>query len=411
MLAFLPWLKVGVPIVQGPFHLFPQGVGDVPPEGVASQVSAATMGKVLSQYRESANFPLRLVTVLQYEGRPLGADLDGTDRAAVFQFGQHLAVSGMSDRRFIGGFADGYTASGHYEVVIQEFSEPYRGTVSMTHRRKDGHASVVMGQSDFFFQRPAHLVSQGEPNLNLPLLAALQARGTLPEEVLDQIDSSVTQYVVSNGDSPDVPLDAESVATYAALERVTGSSQRLDDIQAKLPALLAQVDSSPWVARLVDELGLPAGSHRPVLRSWLKQIYVLRGSTAHGKSAPKALQSWSQREHLLAGAFVYPLALKCLLAQHGIYDLNEEDVAWTLGLEKLLDDRPFFEVPVVPQRAGESDDAPDAEVDERNRAHLNRWQRQFDGINDALLGIALSRDISDAIDEVNAASKRSSGGL
>ena len=36
MLAFLPWLNIKAPLVQGPFHLFSQGVGDVPPEGVAA---------------------------------------------------------------------------------------------------------------------------------------------------------------------------------------------------------------------------------------------------------------------------------------------------------------------------------------------------------------------------------------
>ena len=122
MLAFLPWLYIKAPIDQGPFRLFAQGVGDVPPPDVGSLVSAETMGKLLSQYRESTNFPLRLVTVLQYDGRQLGADFDEADRAAIFRFGQHLAVSGLSDRRFIGGFLDGYTAAGHYQVVIQAFT-------------------------------------------------------------------------------------------------------------------------------------------------------------------------------------------------------------------------------------------------------------------------------------------------
>src|SRR5262245_58805083 len=117
MLAFLPWLNVTKPIIEGPFHVFPLGVGDVPPDGVLSLVSPQTMAKVLGQYRESANFPLRVVTLLQYDGRPLGSDLDEDDRAAIFWFGQLLAVSGLSDRRFIGGFLDDYTAAGHYQVV------------------------------------------------------------------------------------------------------------------------------------------------------------------------------------------------------------------------------------------------------------------------------------------------------
>ena len=400
MLAFLPWLNIKAPIVQGPFHLFPQGVGDVPPDGVDSQVSAETIGKVLSQYRESAKFPLRVVTVLQYDARPLGADFDEADRAAIFLFGQHLAVSGLSDRRFIGGLLDGYTASGHYQMVIQAFTEPYSGSVSLTHRRKDGRSNVMLGQSDVHFIRPAHLVSQGEPKINLPLLAALQAVQTLPQAVHEHIDASVTQYLLANSDSPDVPLEAESIATYAALERVSNSDQSLKDIRRKLPTLLALVDGALWTARLRGELGLPQEADRPVMQTWLQQIYTLRGNVAHGKPAHWAPQQWSQHEHLVAGAFIYPLALKCLLMQHKLYSLGEEDVAWTLGLENLLADRPFFEVPPESPADEHSPSEDDTEsVRASARSRLTRWQLRFDEINNALLGMALSQTISEVLDK------------
>jgi hypothetical protein len=42
MLTFLPWLDIKAPIVQGPFHLFRQGVGDAPPHGVGSSLSDAS---------------------------------------------------------------------------------------------------------------------------------------------------------------------------------------------------------------------------------------------------------------------------------------------------------------------------------------------------------------------------------
>jgi len=394
MLAFIPWLRIKEAIVAGPFYLFPQRVGDFSLEGVASVVSPETVGKVLSQYRESANFPLRVVTVLQYEGRPLGADLDEADRAAIFRFGQQLAVTGLSDRRYIGGFPDCYTAAGHYQVIIQRFMEPYTGSISLTFRRKGGHANVMMGQSDVHFVRPAHLVSQGEPNLNLALLKAFRGLESLPKEIHEHVDASVTQFLLANSDSPDVPLEAESIATYAALERVSNCTQRLEDIQAKLPAILALVDCSPWTAQLRRELGMPDTSDRSVLRTWLRHIYRLRGNVAHGKPAHWQPNEWMQQEHLVAGAFVYPLVLKCLLAHHGLYSLTLEDAAWTLGLERLLGDRPFFEA------SPEPDDAvpPDAlAMRDALRLRMTRWQRQFDDINNALLDVELSETIRQVI--------------
>lgn len=401
MLAFMPWLDIKAPIVQGPFRLFPQGVGDAPPDGVASLISAETIAKLLSQYRESADFPLRVVSVLQYDGRPLGSEFDEADRADIFRFGQHLAVSGLSARRFIGGFPDGYTASGHYQVVIQAFTEPFTGSVSLTHRRKDGHASVMLGRSDLHFLRPAHLVSQGLPNINLRLLAALQSVQTLPQAPHEHVDASVTQYLLANSDSPDVPLEVESIATFAALERVTDSDHKLADIRRKLPSLLEVADGAPLAARLRDELGLPAVAQRPMLNSWLQQIYSLRGNVAHGNPASKVAQQWLQQDHLLAGAFIYPLALKCLLAQQGLYSLDEEDVAWALGIEALLTDRPFNLQPAQSQAAGTPAGDEDADfLPAPDLGQQNHWQLQFERINHALLDISLFQTVSDSLDAV-----------
>jgi len=102
----------------------------------------------------------------------------------------------------------------------------------------------------------------------------------------------------------------------------------------------------------------------------------------------------------VAGAFVYPLVLKCRLAQLRLYSLNEEDVAGVLWLEKLLDDRPFFEIPVEPAPPAGPDELVDVPLDQSTpdarampdeaQVRLTRWQRQVAAVNDALLGLALS---------------------
>jgi hypothetical protein len=366
---------------------------------VPSIAAPDTLTKLLGQYRDSAKVQLRSISVLQYDGRPLGADFNEAERTAIFRFGQHLAVSGLSDRRFIGGYRNDYTAAGHYQVVIQGFTEPFSGSVSLSHRRKDGQSNVLMGQSDVHFVRPAHLVSQGEPNLNLRLLTALQAVQTLPKSTHEHVDASVTQYLLANTDSPDVPLDAESIATYAALERVSNSDQTLKDIQRKLPAILELVDGSPWTEALCRELGLSPDNGRLVLHSWLAHFYRLRGNVAHGKPAHWQPNGWTQQEHLVAGAFAYPLVLKCLLAQHELYALNEADVAWVLGMEGLLADKPFYEVPPTAESSCQREDDEDAPPSPR-RTDLVRWQLQFGRINDALLSLSLRRTMGDVLDRL-----------
>jgi hypothetical protein len=142
MLAFFPWLRLPEPLRVGPFHLFPHGVGSDLPAGVPSIAPPEAITEILTAYQLGPATPLRLTSVVQYDDKPIGAELDETDRAEIFRFAQFLAVSGLSDRRFSGALSDNYTASGHYQVVIQSFPVPYRGSINLTYKRKGGSANV-----------------------------------------------------------------------------------------------------------------------------------------------------------------------------------------------------------------------------------------------------------------------------
>ena len=116
-------------------------------------------------------------------------------------------------------------------------------------------------------------------------------------------------FLMANSDSPDVPLDAESIATYAALERLVDADQNLKDFQKKLLACLAVVEAHEWSSELRAEL-TPDREPHDAVAPWLKDLYVLRGNAGHGYPIAKLRSAtWEQHEHLLAGAFVYPLAL------------------------------------------------------------------------------------------------------
>ena len=287
----------------------------------------------------------------------------------------------MAGRRFIGAFPDDYTASGHYQAIIQSFREPFGGGISLTHRRKGGHSNVTMGQTDIRFFLPDYLVSQGVATIDVALLQALDQVRSLPQTIHEHVDASVVQFLLANSDSPDVSLDVLSIATYAALERVSNSSQRLDDIQAKLPTIFSIVESSPWTAQLRDELHACAENGHSLLHSWLNHLYRLRGNLAHGKPEYWVPNDWNQQDHLVVGAFIYPLVLKCLLAAHGLYSLKDEDVARVIGMEALLGDKPFYAA-----RTGWEE----SELDVRARSG---WVRQFKRIDEALMGMWLSHHL------------------
>lgn len=377
MLAFLPWLRLNSPVRVGPFHAFPQGLGDALPDDVTASVSLDSIQKVLGQHFAGVNQPLRVLTVLQYDGRPLGGDFNEDERSAIFRFGQHLATAGMSERLFTGTFPDTYTASGHYQVIVQSFSEPYKGGANLTYRRKGGSANVMMGQTNIQFVMPAHLVTQGEPTINLPLLNALQALATLPPATREHVDASVTQFLLANSDSPDVPPDVEAAASYSALERLIDKDD-ISKVRSGLLALLSHADDAPYAMSLRGKLP-PFGTDRPTFAEWVTQLYKIRGRLAHGKTADGYKSDWSRFEHLVAAAFAYPLALKGLLVKHGLYELTNDDVAHSAGLEGLLGVRPFFD-PVDAEGAA----AADLDVPSALAMQVSRWQAQFEVLKQAM---------------------------
>jgi hypothetical protein len=389
MLAFFPWLKIRTPLQIGPFYAFPQRRGAILPGHILASVSTSALQRVLSQYRQDANSAVPCLTVIQFDGRPLGGDFNGSERDAIFRFGRHLAVSGLSDRRFLGGFPDDYTASGHYQLIVQSFEEPYRGSVNVTHRRKGGHSNVHMGQEDVHFVLPAHLVTQGSPNICLPLLTALQATSGLPPTIGEHIDASVTQFLLSNSDSPDVLPDVEIAAAYSALERLV-DVDAIATVKKRMLALLQLFDKKPSANSLRDELP-DFDSDRPEFQRWIQQLYNVRGRLAHGKTADGYKSDWTMFEHGVAAAFVYPLVLKALLSEHGLMQLGTEDVAHGLGLEGLLEERPFY--------AARDDNNPH-EFEHRVRARSG-WIQRFDAINSALLGVAMLATLRETMDRLN----------
>ena len=400
MVAFFPWLRVREPIRVGGFHLFLHHAGAPLPEGVVASVSQEDLKRLLSPYRVHAQHAESAHCLLQLGDGALDAELDPAGREAAFRFARHLAVAGLATRRFDGSPLGSYSASGHYQLIVQQFPTPFTGSVVADHRRKDGHTRVLISPGAQHFQIPEHLVGQAHPELDLPLLHALEAaHAELDAKSWGPYEASITQFLMANSDSPDVPLDAESIATYAALERLVDADQDLKDFQKRLLACLAVVEAHEWSSELRAEL-LPDREPCDAVAPWLKDLYVLRGNAGHGYPVAKLKSAtWEQHEHLLAGAFVYPLALKCKLQQAGFYKLTSKDVVDIVGLDLLLGSRPFL------RRADAGEPGPDGEAEAAaepvaGEPDRGGWPRQMALLGEAWASYELSRYVGEAYDEV-----------
>lgn len=385
MLAFFPWLRVRDQAHVGAFRLHPHCPGSALPQGVSAQVSANDLKCILTPYRALAHQPLRSLVLVQYDDLPVGAELDETARGALFRFARNLAVSGLAMRRFDGNQWGTYSANGHYQLIIQAYPEPFSGSVSVTHRRKDGATTMLIGTSEHFSLMPEYLVHQVQLDVDTKLLVALEGIQALPDEAQAAIEASLTQFLLANSDAPEMPFDPESVATCAAFERLVSAGQGRADLQGKLLALLTIAESAPSAAELRSTLGALGDPKRPVFRDWLRHVHALRGNAGHGHRVGKfSLRRWDQRELLMSAALLYPLALKCLLQRDGLYTLTEEDVAFLVGFDVLLEGTPFFG---RPRDLQSSDSA------------KSGWVKTMEEIGMTIAMYQLSRTIHQVVDE------------
>ncbi len=385
MLAFIPWLQLSKEVAAAGVRAVPFGVSEGLPAGVESSVDVKTVRKVLAQYMLAPKRSISNALLLLVDGKSLGADLTEDEVKKLFDFGRNLAVAGLSTRQFVGAYGE-YTASGHYQVVVQGFSEPFSGSTVLTHRRKGGSSRVMQGYSDVRFWVPDYLGGQESPDINEDLLLALTTIADGQERWQQEVNAACKQFLLANSDSPEVSIDVLSIATYSALERVAQSSSKLKEAQKKLAELLSVAEHSPWTAQLREQLGPAAIADGRQFQDWVHKLYTLRGSVAHGKPPP-ALGPWSQHDLLLAGAFVFPLVLKCLLSAKGLYRMTGDDVAHVLGLEGLLGARPFF-----PSR-----DKNESELDYRKRC---AWLRQMAHIAQAGFDLSLRQTLQKSFEEI-----------
>ncbi len=77
-------------------------------------------------------------------------------------------------------------------------------------------------------------------------------------------------------------------------------------------------------------------SNRRCVYYWLRELIQLRHDTVHGNPLSSKRWAWAVDEHALMAAFVFPLIVKCFLADEGVYRLTEKDKVRLGVIDKLL---------------------------------------------------------------------------
>jgi hypothetical protein len=339
-LAFFPWLRVTEPVSAGDHSLLLYSLGSPFPESAAFDVDVRTVERILRQYKVRRTESISTLNLLVRHDKPVGSSISDVELAEARRFARHLAVAGLAARSFVGSPWE-FAATGHFQLVVQAFSLPFDGRVAYQNRIKGGTSSVSTSVDMHDWPLPSHLLQPVDSHIDVALLAAL-GNSKLDARVREHLEASLTQYLLANSSAPDVPFDVETLATYTAIERVCDANQSLVDCIGKVQQLLEVAHGHPYAPRLRNEMCIEKSDVDSAVTGFLTALYVVRGALAHGHIV-RSSKGWVELDLQVAGAFLFPLLLKCKLAQQEAYKLTLNDAADVAGLGVILNQRPFAE--------------------------------------------------------------------
>jgi hypothetical protein len=344
-LVFFPWLGLTNVIKAGDFSLIPFERGKKPGgPGTALQKS---LDKVTEPYIIPSNNPISYAAIVKFGPNEITTDISEEQAASVFAFSELVAISGLSARNYFAASSmSGYWNRENFRIFIQNFTPESHG-VAVTTRRRDGSRSTYYSGKTYNFQKPEHVESSSitKVKLDTPLLdSLLKAKDGLIPETWSCFFESILNFNFANTDNDGIQQEAEAVFIIGAFERLLECGGKENDLAERFVRILRpSSDKSPndFTRLSAQQIESRFRNSSTIRDIWIRDFYRLRGDLAHGKVESKYPAIWTLRDHLLHSSYVFPLVLKCKLAEGKYYNLTEDDQFHIDLFESLLCEEHF----------------------------------------------------------------------
>lgn len=347
VIFFLPWVLTKDELDIGSVRLLPYCRGKKP--GSIGGATQADIDQVLGNYADhgrqptsSLGTPVANATIVHWVTDGENSTISQVEISKRMKFGQWLILAGLSERRY--GSHMRYCNSDGLTLMGQHYANGQAGAVSFDTRRRDGVSKRVLSATYGrpYFLRPINVSDPLVVEFDIPLLKALMNINDVDLE--NRIYDSVVMFNRANTDASEVPDHAEMVMLRAAFETLLEASHVKSDLVEKfskhfdsLPNLAVWhngiFDEKAWRSRWEDTNAIK----RP-LDAWINDFCNARNSSAHGSASgskyPPSI--WSMRNHLMFASWLFPLMVKGVIAEHGIYTLSDEDKDYRSDFEQFF---------------------------------------------------------------------------
>ena len=340
LVTFYPWLHLQNEARAGRFTLVPWRRGDASPKRWDSSEQAA-IDKLLEPFLQAPERSIDTAVVVVVDGYGVLDDLPEDVREGFFEIQELITFAGLAAREFFSH--GGYVNTANFTSIMQGFKDIDSG-VLMSARRRDGLIQNYTLREAQRELRPEHVQLHDIVSIDGKILDALV--DTIAGDHWEPYGLSLPVFNLANTDSDMMAQRVEVVLMVSAFERLLGSNGSARDVIDRFVSAFSvdQAEDRSEFPKIPDNKFKKVSEIRGV---WMADFFALRGSLAHGHDVAAYPSIWKQREHLLLGAYSFPLLVKQKLASGDRYKLSDGDRVRIESFERLAGHENLFQEPVT----------------------------------------------------------------
>ncbi|GEM_PF-3910304 len=322
-ICILPWINFEKTYEANGIQILP-----FPGDGFDADFQSA-MREVLRSYKDVRGKTLTACTVLANSSRSPKWSLTEEDHGKIGQASSLFFLASMACNQYFTQHST-YSNSSAFQPIFQNLSIPPRG-FAVEHRRRDGRSLDGGYQhGDIKFSCPLECKSLN-PEIDEKFLKTLHKASEANDNLYRRLLVSLSFFKLANTDQSHMSLDAEVVQLAAAFE-ILFDSEGAYYLSCKYGEIFDNFKEVTVETAIAERSGITLrtgyeSEHKQwqLGRKFIEELHQLRSAIVHGEDRTKRTWGWNNFEHLIIGAYVYPIAVKLLLEKAGHYTLSESD--------------------------------------------------------------------------------------
>src|SRR3989338_863442 len=226
-----------------------------------------------------------------------------------------------------------YVNASAFQPIFQEFQIPLRGLL-FRRRRRDGFiSSGGWEHGEVKLSVPLECAFL-EPKMDEKFLEALRKLKEKESKLSRRISTALSFFRLANTDQAHMSIDAEVIlmgAAFEALFDAKGKEQVACRYEEYFKNYKSKIVEDALAVRTEIKWDEENKEKEARERQWqlgrkfIQELHRRRSKYIHGNDVSKKSWGWSPDEHLVMGAFIFPLAVKLLLEKVELYSLTNED--------------------------------------------------------------------------------------